>query len=656
MGELMNKEKKEKAEEPILSCGCGHCRSHEEHDVEKIEGGFIKEYGFDVLKMAISLALIIVAALIPVEWWVKLIMFIAAALVTGYEILIESVKNIFHGEFLDENMLMIIASVVAFVLGEYLEGALIILLFSVGELLEEVATDNSRKKIAGLKELKVDTVRLLTRVGVKEVSPEDVPIGSLIEIRKGDKVAIDGDMYSGDGEFDLKAVTGESNFYHVEKGGKIYSGGINVGDPCVIKTTSLYKDSTVERIIAMVETSAKQKAKSQKFITSFAKVYTPVVVGLAVLIAVIPPLFDAYNFTKWIYKALSLLVVSCPCALVISVPLSFFIGIGSLAKCGVLIKGSNYLELLPKVKTVLFDKTGTLTKGKFKVEKITAENGFEEDKIISYAVALEKHSNHPLAQSVVDYALNNNLADLSSTDVEEVSGKGVKGNVAGKSVALGNLKFMDSFGVKAECAEEIGSVLYVAVDGVYAGKILLADEIKENAAEAVRMLKAEGVNRMAIISGDNKKTVDSVKAKLLIEEGYGELLPEQKAEKVREIIKQTKGKTAYAGDGINDAPVLAMSDVGFAMAGLGSESAIESADVVIMDDDVRKIPLAIKHSKKIKRIVVENIAGSIAVKFAIMILSVTITLPIYVAMLGDVGVMILAVLNALRNYRIKKLK
>ena len=653
-----------------LTCGCGSASCGKSGARE----GFWAEHGFDVVKIVISsLLLIIVLAFGLKSETTGLVLLIAAYAISAYEIAIKCFKGILNKQFLDENTLMIIASVTAFFLGEYAESVLIVLLYALGELLEDVATDNSRKKIAGLSELKSVTARLITEKGFADVPPESVAEGSLIEVRRGDRVPIDGILIGTSGEFDMKAITGESKPYHVGNGETVYSGSINSGDSVVIKTTKLYKDSTVEKIISMVEGANSQKAKSQKFITSFAKIYTPVIVLLAIAVAFVPPLFDDMNFVKWIYKALSFLVISCPCALVISVPLAFFTGIGGLAKNGVLVKGSNYMDALAKVNVAAFDKTGTLTKGEFSVESVKAFNGYTESEIAEYAAAAEASSNHPISKAICAYVSGSGENSEKAETVKELAGKGLRGTVDGKTVLVGNCSLMRDNGIDVDenkAENYYGTVVYVAINGVLGGEIFVCDMVKSEAAETIIALKKLGVNKTVMFSGDNKLVCETVGKNLGVDEIYSELLPENKAEKLNELKKlglsdtdgegggycgknggiRKNGKKVnvlFAGDGINDAPTLALSDVGVAMGALGSEVAVESADVVIMDDDIRKIPSAIKRAKRVRRKVIENIVGSLAIKAAIMALSVITGLPVWMAMFGDVGVMLLAVVNSL---------
>ena len=610
---------------------------------------FIKEYGFDSFKIIISGALIGLSFLAGLSAWVKIVLCAAAALIAGYEMLIEIPENVAKKRFFDETTLMIIASIVAFTLGEFVEGAAVLTLFSLGELLEDVATDDSHKKIAGLSELKSDRARLVIGGSVKEVEPDSVEIGSVIEVRKGDRVAIDGVLISDRGEFDFKAITGESKIYELKKGDKVYGGGINLGNAVRIETTEKYTDSTVERIIAMVENSAEKKAKSQKFITKFASIYTPCVILLAVIIAVFPPLIDGMNFYKWIMKALNFMVISCPCSLVISVPLSYFIGIGSLSHRGVLVKGAAHLETLSKTKNFAFDKTGTLTEGVFKVNSHELFGGENFEEVASAVYALESTSSHPIAAAVIKYC--EKCADKSVKLLSpcEISGQGVTGIINGDTYAVGNEKLMLSAGVPAAAGD-----VFVAKNGKLVCSFKVEDVVKQDAALAVLALKNAGAKNFYIISGDEKTAVESVAEKTGIDRAYYSLLPEEKLKTAEEIIEKN-GALAYVGDGVNDAPVISRANVGIAMGALGSQAAIDCADAVIMDDDVKKVATLYSHSKKVKRIVRENVILSLAVKFSVMALSVVFSVPLFLATVADVGVMLLCVSNALRNYRVKKI-
>ncbi|MEG9429581.1 MAG: heavy metal translocating P-type ATPase [Christensenellaceae bacterium] len=600
---------------------------------------------FPAIKLALGVILLIFSFALSLGDTVKIVLRISAALICGYEIIFNAGKNLLKMEFFDENALMLIASVTAFIIGESFEGVLIIILYSLGEMLEDIATDNSREKIAGLAELKSLKVTLWENGKARETEPENVPIGSLILVKKGDRVPIDGVLASGDAEFDLKAVTGESKLYSLSAGEKIYGGAINTGDAVIVKTEKLYKDSTVEKIIEMVEKSTERKAKSQKFITTFAKIYTPCVVLAALSVAVIPPLFDNLDFVKWIYKALSFLIISCPCALVISVPLGFFIGIGSLAKRGILIKGSNYIDALSKTKIAVFDKTGTLTTGEFSVDIITVYNGCPADELVKIAASIEQGSSHPIAKALKNYA---NGEVYGVDNIKEYAGKGVVGEIGGAVYAVGGKGILKKENISLINDDSNHNVIYVEKDGILIGEIQLVDSVKKSGNGLVEKLRSVGITETVILSGDKKEIAEKVAKDLKIEKVYSELLPEQKTAKLAEILsRKGKGTVLYCGDGVNDSPSIAAADVGIAMGALGSEAAIECADVIIADDNLMKIPYAIKRSKLIKRKVITNIICSVAIKVAIMALSIFTPLPIWLAMFGDVGVMLLALVNSL---------
>ncbi|MBE5749982.1 MAG: cadmium-translocating P-type ATPase [Clostridiales bacterium] len=633
-----------------LSCGCGHC--HDEHNcTESIKNKrILREYLFDIVKIITSFTLFVITYLFVQKEIVSLILYILSALIVGHQLIIAFVKDAIKGDLFNENTLMFIASVAAFCIGYQTEGVLIILLFNLGELLENIATLSSKRKIAGLSKIRSTVVHLIDKHGVCDVEPESVKVGSVLEVKKGELVPIDCTLLAGVAMLDVKTVTGESKVYNAVVGNEIYSGSINLGDPIVVKTTKLYKDSTVERIISMVEGSISKKAKSQKFITSFAKVYTPIIAVLALLVSTVPAFFDDMNFYKWIYKGLSFLVISCPCALVISVPLAFFVGIGGLAKKGILVKGSNCIELLANTEVVVFDKTGTLTKGNLKVSRVLIENGFSADEIKAYALSVEEKSNHPISVAIVEEFKGGKRYSVDS--LKEIVGLGLTSSIENKNISVGNLRLMEMVGV--EIKEEIEeTVVYVSVNNKLAGRIYFEDEIKHNARQAILSLKKVGVKNCFMLSGDKKLISEKVGRELELDAVYFEQLPEQKVDRIKEIKSNSYGKVVYCGDGINDTPSLATADVGISMGKLGSEIAVDSSDVVILDDNLEKLSVIIKHSKKIRSTVIQNIVGSLFVKFFIMLLSIFITLPIFVSMLADVGVMLLAVLNSLKNSKVK---
>ena len=647
---------KEKDECNHLSCGCGHCHDQEVSKNKSSKNvGLLNVFGIDLIKILVAAILFVFGEIIE-DSVIKITLFSCSALAVGYELVFGFVKNIIKGRIFDENTLMIIASAVSFVIGFYSEGALIVLLFTIGETLERVATYNSKRKIAGLSEIKSTIVHLVGKDGVKEVAPELVGIGSLIQIKKGERVPIDGTLFIGSAEFDAKAITGESKPYVVSTGENVYSGSVNTGETVIIKTTKLYKDSTVEQIISMVEGALSKKSKAQKFIVQFAKIYTPIIAIISLLVAVIPPLFDQMNFYKWIYKALSFLVISCPCALVISVPLAYFVGIGALAKLGVLVKGSSYVDVLSRVDTIVLDKTGTITQGEMLVKDFKNYGEFDDDYLKSLLYAVESNSTHPISRAVANafdgYSYRSSEFKFSS--VKEISGRGISAILLNNDVVLvGNEKMMLENGVMFNSVRYDQTVVYLAINNNLCAVILLGDKVKEESRRSLIELRKLGVNNQIILSGDSRVAAEKVGEEVGIDSVYYELLPNEKLEKFNEIKNSSDKKVCYVGDGINDSPTLAAADVGVSMGGLGSEIAIESSDVVIMDDNLSKLPVSVRHSRKIRFAVIQNVIGSLVVKFAVMILSLAITLPVYVAMFADVGVMMLAVLNSLRLCRIK---
>ncbi len=644
----MNKKSRDKLQHE-LSCGCGHCGEVESKTINIQNAGFFKENFNFLIKLFFSSLLWCLGSFLKITNEAKLTFFVASSIIIGNEVVFSLLKNVLKLKIFDENSLMIIATVCAFILGEYAEGAIIIILFIFGEWLEGVATDNSRKKIAGLAELRAETVCLMTKSGIEDVSPSEVPIGSFIQVKRGDIIPIDGILLDKYAVIDMKAITGESRYFEAKAGYKIFSGSVNVGDAIVLKTEKKYTDSTAQRIISTVENSLSAKANTQKFITKFSRFYTPIVVGVGVILATVPPLFQGFNFSFWVYKALAFIVISCPCALVISIPLSFFAGIGGLAKKGVLVKGSKYLETLSKVNAVAFDKTGTITTGAFTVNKVEYYDNFNKEIILGYAKSIENFSNHPLAKAVCSFAKEANRYEVEN--VSEITGRGMSGIINGEEILIGNYNFHFERGVSFNSPNSTETLIFLAVNGVLACVFYLSDTIKNEAKSAIENIIRLGINENYLVSGDKVDVVESLAKKLNLTKYYGNLLPEQKF-KIVDEIKNNKKTLLFAGDGVNDAPVLSLSDVGVAMGGLGSGIAIETADVVIMDDDLRKIPLTIRHSRKVKKIILENIVGSLAVKIVIMALSVCLTIPIWLVMFSDVGVMLLALFNSTRCAKI----
>ncbi len=630
-----------------IVCSCGHCHE-EEIERKQSTSSFWGEYGLEFIFLIASI-LLFVGSLIVNNYFFSLIFAIVSALVCGFKTIIGCFKGIIKGKLFNENTLMVIASLVCFILGDTFEGCLIIILFNLGELLEDIAINNSRKKITNLSALKVKSVRLFSSNGVIEVSPDTVLVGSLIEVRKGDMVAIDGILIDQQSYFDMKSITGESQYCQINTGERVYSGAINVGNPVVIKTTKEYKDSTSQKIISLIEGANANKAKSQRFISSFAEIYTPIVVLLAFLMGVIPPIFNG-NWTEWINRGLTFLVISCPCALVISVPLSYFIGIGSLSKNGILIKGSKYVDILSKVSAVVFDKTGTITEGALSVEKVECYNGYSKDEVIKLAFSLEQNCSHPIARAIVNYKIQNTF---TVSNLKEVVGYGVMGEVDGKKVIVGKSEFMKQNGIDFFIKHIKKTSVYVAVDKICVGQITFTDKVKNNAFLTIKQLQNKNIKNY-LLSGDKKEVCEEINDRLQFNKIYYELLPEQKVDKLGQIMDGEKGKVLFVGDGINDAPTLANADVGVSMGAIGSDIAINNSDVVIMDDDISKIPFTIKSSKRIRRKVIENIVISICVKVAVMILSFVFDMPVWLAMVSDVGVMMLAVINSLTNFWLKK--
>lgn len=599
----------------------------------------IKEHKEELIKITISCILLVLGFVLSNEKYISLAIYITALFIAGIEMFIEFIKNLFKGELFDENGLMIIASVASFVLGNYFEGVLILLLFSVGELFEDIAVDNSKEKIVGLKELRVEKCSVIIGDKIAVKNPDEVETGSIIQVNKGESIAIDGVLISDGAILDLKSITGESQPYTKLKGDEVFSGSVNLGETILIRTTKKSSDSLIEKIIATVQDGDVNKSKSQSFISGFAKIYTPVIVVLGLLIAVLPPLFDNYDWSKWIYKSLSFIVVSCPCALVISVPLAFFVGIGTMAKKGVLVKGSSFIEKACKINCIAFDKTGTLTKGNIKTEDIEVFDKSREKEIFSIIYGLEKSSDHPISKSVIEYLKDKEKDfNLRIENVKEIIGKGMQGEYGGKELFIGRNG--------NDGNESDDNVVFLFEDGKAVAKIRIFDEIKQDAREVVGTLKERNGIKTVILSGDSSKTVETVGKQINVDESYSKLLPLDKANKIEEM-KNKRFNVMFVGDGVNDAPSITKADVGVAMGGLGSDIAIEKADVVILNDELKKVPFIINKSKQVMKRVYLNVIGSILVKIAILTLGVVIKLPVWVSVFADVGVMILAVLNSI---------
>ena len=608
-------------------------------------------------KIIISLILFLIAMIINFNnELINKGIFIIAYIIVGLEIVRKALRNIFRGKVFDENFLMTVATVGAFGIGEFPEAVAVMLFYQVGELFQSYAVDKSRKSIASLMDIRPDYANIEKDGKVLKVDPDDVKIGDIIIIKPGEKIPLDGTVIEGNTSIDTKALTGESLPREVTPGDEILSGSINISGLVKVKVSKEYGESTVSKILDLVENASSKKSKSENFITKFAQYYTPIVVIIAVLLVVVPVIFFGGEFSDWIYRALSFLVVSCPCALVISIPLSFFGGIGGASKMGILIKGSNYLEAIASTEIIVFDKTGTLTEGIFEVQKVNAKD-IDENDLIETAAYAECYSNHPISLSIKRaYGKQIDKSKIKST--EELSGRGIVAIINGKNVLVGNEKLLNENNIEFEKNNDIGTILYVAIDKKYVGNIVIADKIKEDAKDSIMSLKKSNIKQAVMLTGDRKAVGENVAGILGIDKVYTELLPDGKVEKVEELLKEKseKGKLAFVGDGINDAPVLALADIGIAMGGLGADSAIEAADIVLMTDEPSKIVDTIKLSKKTMKIVKENIIFAISIKVLVLILSAIGISTMWEAVFADVGVSIIAILNALRVLNVKKMK
>ncbi|WP_312812396.1 heavy metal translocating P-type ATPase [Sedimentibacter sp.] len=608
-------------------------------------------------RIIIGAALLATAVLLNLNnEWLQIALFIISYIIVGGDVVKRAVKNIFKGQVFDENFLLSIATIGAFFIGEYPEGVAVMLFYQVGELFQSYAVGKSRKSIASLMDIRPDYANVKKGDELVKVDPDEVQIGDIIVIKAGEKIPLDGKVIEGSSMIDTSALTGESVPREVEVGSDILSGCININGVITAEVTKEFGESTVSKILDLVENASSKKSNSEQFITKFARYYTPVVVIIAVFLAIIPPLvIDGATFSDWIYRALAFLVVSCPCALVISIPLSFFGGIGGASKKGILVKGSNYLEALAQTEIVVFDKTGTLTKGVFNVQEIHPE-GVSKEELLELTAYVESYSNHPISLSL-KRAYGKEIDNGRISDVEEISGHGVIATVDGKKVMAGNIKLMKMMDIPYFKGELIGTAVHVAVNNKYIGYIVIADEVKEDSAQAIKELKAANIKQTVMLTGDNKSVGSKVAKELGLDKVYAELLPADKVEKLEELFSQksTKGKLAFVGDGINDAPVLARADIGIAMGGLGSDAAIEAADIVIMTDEPSKIATAMKISKKTLKIANQNIVFAIGIKIIVLILSAFGIATMWAAVFADVGVTIIAVLNAFRALNVKKL-
>jgi Cd2+/Zn2+-exporting ATPase len=613
-----------------------------------------------LIRIIIAAVLIVVFSLLPAEGYLRFVLFMIPYLVIGYDILKKAFKGILNKQVFDENFLMAVATVGAILLGDYSEGVAVMLFYQIGELFQSYAVGKSRRNISELMDIRPDYANIEKDGTLEQVDPDEVEIGTIIVVQPGEKVPIDGVITEGTSTLNTSALTGESLPRDAKAGDEVISGCINMTGLLKIRTTKEFGESTVSKILELVENSSSRKSKSENFISKFAKYYTPAVCYGALALAFIPPIVllimgKPAMWGDWIYRALTFLVISCPCALVISIPLSFFAGIGGASNQGILVKGSNYLETLAQTKYVVFDKTGTMTQGVFEVSGIH-HNEMPDEKLLEYAALAECYSSHPISKSL-QKAYGKPIDRNRVTDIEEISGNGVIAKVDGISVAAGNTKLMNRLGIAYQDCHHVGTVVHMAIDGKYAGHILISDIIKPHAKEAIAELKKAGISKTVMLTGDSKRVADQVAEELGIQEVYSELLPADKVSRVEELLNQKseKDKLAFVGDGINDAPVLSRADIGIAMGALGSDAAIEAADIVLMDDDPLKISKAIKIARKCIRIVYENIYFAIGIKILCLILGALGIANMWVAIFADVGVMILAVLNAIRTLFVKNL-
>lgn len=608
-----------------------------------------------LIRIIISFILLVLAFILKLDnAIINDILFIISYLIVGYDIILKALRNITRGKVFDENFLMTIATIGAFFIGEFPEAVAVMLFYQVGELFQSYAVDKSRKSVSELMDIRPDYANLYQNKKTERVDPNKVKVGDIILIKPGEKIPLDGIVVEGNSFLNTLALTGESMPKSVTEGNEVLSGCINNEGILKVKVTKKFGESTVSKILDLVENASSRKSKSENFISKFAKYYTPIVVIIAILLAFIPPLILDTNFKTWIYRALSFLVVSCPCALVISIPLSFFGGIGASSKIGVLVKGSNYLEALANTEIVVCDKTGTLTEGIFKVQKVNATDYSKED-LLKYTSYAENYSNHPIGSSIKE-AYGKDINEKLITKTKELKGKGVIAKVDSKEVLVGNEKLMEEYNIDYKKSNDIGTVIYIAIDNKYAGSIIISDKIKDDAYKAVKEFRRNNVKKIVMLTGDREEISKKVSKELKLDNYYAELLPQDKVKKVESLMqeKDEDGKLVFIGDGINDAPVLALSDIGVAMGGLGSDAAIEAADIVIMTDEPSKLANAIKISKKTMQIVKENIVFAITVKILVLILSTIGIATMWAAVFADVGVSVIAIINALRILRVKE--
>lgn len=605
---------------------------------------------FEIFALILSLLLFIGGLVLNLNPKWEFALFFLAYLLSGYKVIIASLKAILQGRIFDETFLMSIATVGAFIIGEYPEGVAVMLFYRVGEMLQEAALEKARRSITQLMDLRPDYANLLVAGEQVRTAPEAVPVGALLLIQPGERIPLDGIVVEGTSALDVSALTGESDYQNIEPGSKVLSGSINTSQVFTVRVEKTYEDSTANKILELVETSASRKTPTERFMTKLSRYYTPAVVGGALVLALLVPLLTGSDFSAWIYRALIFLVISCPCALVISIPLGFFGGVGNASRNGILIKGSNYLDALNSVKTFVFDKTGTLTEGKFNVKEIIPGPGYSKEEVLHFALIAESHSHHPLARSLTE--AYGNQAKTEITSYQELPGLGIKVQTAVDTILAGDVRLLRKEGIVFSEIPSIGTILYLALNGIYLGAIVLADQIKAGADEVIRDLKNLGIKETVLLSGDKREIVEAVGQELGIDQVYSQLLP---ADKVREMedLKTRSGKIAYVGDGINDAPVLALADLGIAMGGLGSDAAIEASDIVIMKDDLNKLPVMLKIARRTRRIVWQNIIFALMVKFLFLGLGAFGIAGMWDAVFADVGVSLLAIINALRIMKSK---
>ncbi len=604
----------------------------------------------EIIRLIIGTVIFAVALIFTFSFPIELTLYLVSYLLVGGEVVLRAINNIRRGQVFDENFLMSIATIGAFAIGEFPEGVAVMLFYQIGELFQDMAVNRSRKSIAGLMDIRPDFANVKVGEEIKKVAPKEVLIGDIIIVKPGEKVPLDGKIVDGYSMLDTSALTGESIPTEVEPGDNVLGGVINKNGLLTISVEKEFGDSTVAKILDLVQNASSKKAPTETFISKFARYYTPAVVFAALALAILPPLFiEGATFSQWIYRALAFLVVSCPCALVVSIPLGFFGGIGGASKRGILVKGGNYLEALNNVEIVVFDKTGTLTKGVFNVSQVIPKNNISKDELVTYAAYAESYSNHPIATSILK-AYGKEIENDKIENYEEIPGHGVRVRAFGKEVLAGNLRLMKKENISYDKVETVGTVVHVVVDQEYAGYIVISDEVKSDSAKAIKALKAIGVKKIVMLTGDNQFVANKIAQELGIDEVYSELLPDQKVEKVEQINKEKslKGKLLFVGDGINDAPVLARADIGIAMGGIGSDAAIEAADVVIMTDEPSKIATAIKIAKKTRTIVMQNIVFALGIKGLILVLVALGLGTMWEAVFGDVGVALIAVLNSMR--------